>query len=73
MEWHAIVRWGQGPYRMPPRGPYRTRGEAEAALDRYAERMGSLWGTIQAAHSVRVYGPYPTRDAARRADISERP
>ena len=70
--WFSILRWGHcNAYPMPPRGPYRGRREALEALGRWRERAGSLAGTIEAAHSVRLAGPFATRAAARNADISD--
>ena len=69
--WYRIVAWGTGPYRMPPTGPWPSAGEADAALQRWRERAGDMAGTIEAAHSVRVYGPYASRREARQGDISE--
>jgi len=56
-----------------PRGPWKSEAEAEAALDRWVERrdLDSEWGTIQAAHNIRVVGPFRTRAIARQADISD--
>ena len=56
-----------------PRGPWRSREAAEAAMGRWRTRVGSLAGTIMAAHSVRLVGPFPTRDAARGVDVSDWP
>jgi len=63
-EWWVCATFGTGPYRMPPRGPWRGRRTAELALDRWAQHAGYLAGTITAAHSVRLRGPYRTRAKA---------
>jgi hypothetical protein len=68
--WFTTVSWGSGPYPLPPRGPWHTREEAEAAWSRWAARVGSLAGTIIAAHSARIVGPFPSRRLAQWADIS---
>jgi len=56
-----------------PRGPWKSEAEAEEALDRWVERrdLADLWGTIQAAHNIRVVGPFRTREIARQVDISD--
>ena len=68
--WYTILHAGSGPYTMPPRGPWSSEDEALDALDRWSDRVGHLAGMIIAAHTVRLAGPYPTRERARRADIS---
>ena len=65
--WYGYSRAGSGPYRMPPRGPWSSESEAQDALDRWRESVGSIAGTVEAAHSIRLAGPYRTRAAARRA------
>jgi len=69
--WYAVVSWG--PHYDGPCGPYRSYGEAREALGRWSNRKGAEAGTIMAAASVRIYGPYGTRAAARKADISTHP
>lgn len=71
--WYTTVSFGSGPYAMPPRGPWRSIAEAEDAIERWEDRVAHLAGTIRAAHSVRLVGPYRTRHAARQADISTAP
>ncbi len=71
--WYRIVSFGSGPYEMPPVGAWPNRDAAAAALDRWRERAGWGAGTREAAHSVRIYGPYRTRAEARDGDISEAP
>ena len=70
-EWYTTVRFGSGPYPMPPRGPWKSLDEAHAAMDRWRARVGSLAGTIIAAHHIEIVGPYKSRRAARAADISD--
>ena len=68
--WYTIVRFGSGPYPMPPRGPWKGEEAARAAMDRWRARVGWMAGTIVAAHGVQIVGPYRTREIARGADIS---
>ena len=70
-DWYIIVRSGSGPYPMPPRGPFDGIDAAEDAIERWRSKVGSLAGTIMAAHSIRIYGPYCTRHEAMSGDISE--
>lgn len=53
-----------------PRGTTGSLDECRGALARWRDRAGSLAGAAEAACSVRIVGPYATRAAARRADIS---
>lgn len=69
--WFAVV--SVGTKYKGPRGPFRSREEADEAVRRWSAREGYLGGSILAAASVRVYGPYATRRAAKRADISQMP
>jgi hypothetical protein len=69
MNWYKILTVGQ--HYDGPRGPYRSRDDAETALAVWRERKGCLAGSIEAASSLRITGPYPTRAVARDADISE--
>ena len=69
-EWYTTVHAGRGPYTMPPRGPWRGEDAAYDAMARWRGRVGHMAGTICAAHSVGLAGPYSTRRAARAADIS---
>ena len=39
-----------------------------AALEQWRERKGALAGKIEAAHNIRVVGPFPTREIARLID-----
>lgn len=66
--WWTTVGFGGTP---TPRGPWHSRADAEDAVARWEERTGSEAGTLLAAHSVRIQGPYSTRAAARDGDISE--
>lgn len=56
-----------------PRGPWRSAEEGEDAIEHWARRreVEALLGTIRAAHNLRVVGPFPTREIARQADISD--
>jgi hypothetical protein len=72
-DWYTIVWAGSGPYTMPPRGPWKRLDDAYDALARWRTRAGHLTGTIEAAHNVRVVGPFATRAQAREADISTAP
>lgn len=54
-----------------PRGPWRSEEEARAALDRWRQRIGANAGTIEAAHNLRIVGPFRTREIARTVDISD--
>ena len=69
MSWYKILTAGQ--HYDGPRGPFRSRDDAETALSAWRERKGCLAGTIEAASSLRIAGPYPSRTIARNADISE--
>ena len=73
--WYTTVSSGGGlvtAYRCDwPRGPWRSKEEATAALNRWRERKGALAGTIEAAHNVQIVGPFPTREIARSVDISD--
>ena len=69
-EWYTVVWIGDCD---APRGPWRTTAEARAALGRWSERLGWEAGSVEAACTVRIVGPYDTRAAARRADISTAP
>jgi len=71
--WYAVATFGSGPYAMPPRGPWNCISDAEDAIARWRERAGSLAGTIAAAHTVRLVGPFHTRSEALDADISDAP
>lgn len=69
--WYTTVTFGSGPYEMPPCGPWPSEQEANEAMDRWHERVGALAGTINAAHNVRIVGPFCTRREAAQADISD--
>lgn len=54
-----------------PRGPWRTVEEAQASCDRWATRKGAGAGSLLAAGSARILGPFASRRSARHdADIS---
>ena len=69
--WFTTVSSGSGPYTMPPSGPWYGRDAALAAMEGWRGRAGYLAGTIAAAHSVAVVGPFRSRAEARAADISD--
>jgi hypothetical protein len=76
VEHFAIVYFGDPESTVRARFPgstVGTREDCENALARWRQRAGHLAGTAEAAHSIRVAGPYSTRARARRADISEQP
>lgn len=68
-EWFKIVHCGRGP--VPADGPWKSREEAEGALDRFRSRHGWRAGTHLAASNATIVGPFPSRIAARKADISD--
>jgi hypothetical protein len=67
--WYAILTWGSS--YDGPCGPWKSEADAEASLGRWRYRKGAEAGSIEAASSLRIAGPFPTRDAARSADISD--
>lgn len=64
--WWTIVYFGGWQGRRPPRGAYRSPGEARAALSRYVDACGEAVNVTDA----RVVGPFRSRRLAERADIS---
>jgi hypothetical protein len=68
-DWYAILHAGSNP--APSQGPYRGRDEAVKARDSWRERHGCMAGTYETSGSVRIVGPYCTRQAAAKADISD--
>ena len=68
MDWYTIVHCGSDP--QPAKGPFRTVGEAEEAMQRFRGRHGYLAGTFLAAGATHIAGPFRTRQQARGADIS---
>ena len=67
-DWFTTVGFGGNP---APTGPWHGEDAAGEALDRWAARTRWQAGTLQAAHSIRIVGPFCTREAARRTDISD--
>jgi hypothetical protein len=62
VEWWGVpeetLRAERRPVLRAPRGGkrgYRSREEARAAIDAYVYRLGDIGGTIEAAHSPRIY------------------
>jgi len=51
-------------------GPWKSEGDARAGIDRWLLREGHAAGSLVAAQALRVNG-YRTREAARRADITD--
>ena len=70
MNWYTWLSAGSDP--APAAGPHRSVEAARAALDRFRSRHGHLAGTYEAAGSLRLV-EFPTRAAARKADISDYP
>lgn len=73
MIWYAIVAFGDPESTVRarlPRGPFASVDGAREALSRWRARAGWLAGTAEAAHSIRVVGPYATRREARAADVA---
>jgi len=74
MTWYTVVSSGaNAPYPTDwPRGPWKSEAEAAQALGQWAMRrhLCDTWATIQAAHNVRIVGPFRTRAIARSADVS---
>ncbi len=72
--WFRIVSFGSyGEVNGPPARAYRGREAADAARRRWCDRLGSEAGSAMAAMSVRIVGPFRTRERARRASITDRP
>lgn len=69
MEWYTIVSCGVNP--SPARGPFKALQDARDAVNRFNERYGSEAGTFLAAGSVRIVGPFKSRNDAKEADISD--
>lgn len=69
-EWYAVVGFGSGP--MPQKGPWRSVDTARGAIQRFRERYGWEAGTHLAAGSVRIVGPYDSRQAALNAGVDSR-
>ena len=67
--WWTILTFGSDP--CPARGPFRSLADARAAVRRFRQREGALAGTWLAASSARIVGPFQTRAAAKRADVSD--
>lgn len=68
-QWWTILTWGG--FYDGPRGPFHSETEAEDALGRWRDRKGAEAGSIEAASSLRVAGPFANRKTARSADISD--
>lgn len=66
-EWWTTVGFGGNP---APVGPWKSRGEALAAIGRWKARMEHRAGSLVAAHSIRLHS-YSTRAEALAADISD--
>lgn len=67
--WWTILTFGS--HYDGPRGPYPSEEAACDALDRWRSRKGSDAGSIEAASSLRIAGPFKSRSIARQADISD--
>jgi hypothetical protein len=75
--WWTVVSHGGAMVRVYkanwPRGPWTSQNAAESAVARWRRRTGANAGTIEAAHSLQVVGPFQTRQVARNVDISDWP
>ena len=67
--WFTAVRFGSHKNCFP-RGPWRSKAEAETALVRWRERLGWRAGSIEAMLTRRLYG-YRSRAEALAGAISD--
>jgi len=66
--WYTVVSFGRNSI---PFGPWRSRDEGEKAVGRWRERLGWTAGSEWNASSASIVGPFPSRQIARDADISD--
>ena len=73
-DWYTILASGEAAhtqYPPLPHGPWRGADDARAALNRWRDRLGPHADEGIQAMSVRVAGPFCTRETARRSDITD--
>lgn len=68
-KWWTAVSFGSS--YDGPRGPWLGKQAAERAVSAWRARKGAEAGSIEAASSLRIVGPFATRAIARNADISD--
>lgn len=70
-EWWTTVSFGA--LYDGPSGPWKSEEAAAGAMSHWRDRKGADAGSIEAASSLRVVGPFRSRAIARQADISDYP
>lgn len=68
-DWWTVVSFGGDG--GAPAGPWRGETAAREAFGRWQDRQGAAAGTLIAAHTLRIVGPFCSRSKAQDADISD--